>query len=141
MDLDNLPDRISFNSEVCGFRVCKGGRGGKQTYFTFTEYGSLDKAYSAAVAYEKTLPERIRKLKKQHRKKPTERSQTGVVGVCPYHGRSEYDLGYRAFWSEDTKDGGRIHKTKDFPYNTWGRNAFHEAVKYREKKILDNGGF
>ena len=81
--LKNLPDRISFNEELWGFRVWTGGREGKQVYFTAVKYGTLRKAYSAAIAFEKELPPEKRKGRPRARKKPNSDNTTGIVGVCP----------------------------------------------------------
>ena len=136
--LTNLPQRISFNEMIHGYRVWTGGRNAEQVYFSSKEYGGLKKALQAAVDYEKTLPRQKRKGKRQHRTQATCASMTGIVGVCPYRGRSDEELGYRAFWCEDGKWGDRVKKTKDFPFSIWGRRALEEAEIYRKKKVLQD---
>ena len=136
--LKNLPDRVSFNDELWGFRVWCRGKGKKQVYFTAAKYGTLRKAYDAAIAFEKGLPPDT-KGRPKYRVKPNSDNTTGIVGVCPNHSRcGEYLTGYRAFWSEDKKGGGRVSKTKDFSFAAWGEKAFGEARKYRKQMIEDN---
>ena len=110
-----------------------GGRQAEQVYFTACLYGSLYKAYQAAVAYEKTLAPIIRRGSKKPRKTPTCRNVLGIVGVCPINRRGE-EMGIRAYWQEDAPGGKRKHKSKDFYYSIHGNSALRLAIRHREQK-------
>ena len=112
-------------------RVWEGGRGAKQTYFSFIEYGSSEKAYKAAVKYEKSLPEYCRAGRKKSRERPYCNSQSGVVGVTPRHHRGGF-VGWRASWIE-YDNGKAIRKNKDFYFSIFGGRAFDKAKQTRLK--------
>ena len=135
----NLPNRVSFNPELWGFRVWCGGKGGKQVYFTAAKYGSLKKAYRAAIDFEKSLPDQTRNGKRKHREQANARSETGVVGVSPEHSKDgEFIMGYRAFWTEYDENRKPLYRSKCFYFSSSGSQAFEKAKRYRKKMVKEN---
>ena len=128
-------ERISINKKLRCVRVWEGGRGGKQTYFTVKKYGSWDKAYRAAVAYEKTLPDYIRAGRKKPREKAYSHSQTNVVGVCPIFNKYGEHDGYRSQWVEYDRNGNPKYRQQGFYFGAWGSIAFDMAKKKRREMV------
>ena len=126
-------ERISINKKLKCVRVWEGGRGAIQTYFSIKDYGSLKKAYRAAVEYEKNLPEYCRAGRKKPRNSASSNSQTEIVGVSPiFNRRGDHD-GYRAQWVEYDRNGKPSYKQKRFSFTAYGAKALSMAKKKRRE--------
>ncbi|MET4696604.1 hypothetical protein [Endozoicomonas lisbonensis] len=129
--MSELEPRLSINHQAQCVRVWEGGRHGKQTYFSAREHGSLYKAYLAARQYELSLPELQRLGRFKPRTRPTVRSASGIVGVCPFKNRKGEAAGWRASWMED-HHGRRRQRTRDYSFVTYGNRALSLAIACRE---------
>jgi len=124
--------RISINKPARVVRVWEGGRGGQQTYFYVKEYGSWDKAYRAAVDYEKTLPAYCRLGNRKPKDRASSRSDSEIVGVCPRRNRDGDQIAWRAFWVDP--DSGKP-KSRDYYFSIHGNAALSKAKKKRAEMV------